>query len=476
MLHVKNILTALLLLLVVGLSAQTPARDNYIQRFRKIAISEMERTGIPASIKLAQGILESGDGKSTLARKANNHFGIKCHNTWKGKGYYLEDDDYDENGKIIKSCFRVYKNADASYIAHSEFLRDPNKRRRYGFLFNIPPKDYRSWARGLKEAGYATSPTYAEKLIRIIETSELYRFDRMSSVDADPESTEVRNEKLGIKRVNHVKMVEAVGNETVIDVAERTSTPVSRILKYNEKLTNKNQKIKKDTRVYLQRKRNNFRGKKKYHYVQPGETMFDISQLYGLRLEKLYTKNRLREGTQPAVGERIKIRGWFKIDKDEAPKRRTDLASEDENGFEEEEEFIEDEDSLIIEVPDSSNDDEEFDEDIVPGTPDAEIFDPIEEPAAPEEETNPEKEDEQPVRINPPGNQNPNTRPPGGTNPSTDNPPPVPEEETAVYYTVIKGDTLFSISRRFGTTVSGIKRRNNLNSNLISVGQRLRIF
>jgi len=435
--------------------AQTPARDNYINRFRDIAISEMERTGIPASIKLAQGILESGDGKSTLARKANNHFGIKCHNTWKGKTYYIEDDDYDENGKLTKSCFRVYKNADASYIAHSEFLRDPKKKYRYGFLFSLPPQDYKAWARGLKQAGYATSPTYAEKLIRVIEYSELYRFDQMTPLDRDPETArEQEYERLAIKVINDVRLTLANNGETVVDIAERTKTSVSRILKYNELLNNKNQKIKKDTRVFLQKKRNNFRGKKKWHYVKEGQTIFDISQLYGVSVKKLKHKNRIPDRSEPAVGERIKIRGWFKIGRKDRPALRDGGTQ----SKEEEEEKVWDDESIEIETPPSNADNEEFDEINIPETPDSEIFDepvieeiPKEEPGFPVGETEPEE-----------GTQE--------VNPENEQP------SVGVFYTVVKGDTLFSISRKYGTTVEGIKRLNNLSSNILSIGQQLRIF
>ncbi len=437
------------------LSAQTPARDAYIKRFRDIAIREMERTGIPASIKLAQGILESGDGRSTLARKANNHFGIKCHRDWKGKKHYREDDDYDENGKLIKSCFRVYRNANASYIAHSEFLRDPKKKYRYGFLFRLPPTDYKAWARGLKRAGYATSPTYAEKLIRVIETSELYRFDSMGTGDTaiDEENPELA--RLNIKTVNDVRMTLAETNERAMDIAERTNVSVDRIIRYNEKIRSKNQKIEKDTRVYLQRKRNNYRGKKKWHYIQEGETLFDISQKYALRLSKLRSKNRIPEGSEPAEGERIKIRGWFKISKKDAP----ELKAKTEIFEEEEEEFMHEEETVEIEMPISNADDEEFDEDIVPETPDSEIFD---EPVI--EEENPETP------------ENSTDTKPDTETPDTTNDPQEEQPDTGVYYTVVKGDTLFSISRKYGTTVEAIKRLNNLTNNIISVGQKLRIF
>jgi flagellum-specific peptidoglycan hydrolase FlgJ len=161
-----------------NLAAQSSnVRWEYINKYKDIAVNEMKRTGIPASIKLAQGILESNGGASTLARKANNHFGMKCGSAWRGPTYYIKDDDYDENGQLIESCFRVFEDAESCYIAHSEFLRDPNKAYRYGFLFRLDQKDYKKWAQGLKQAGYATSPTYSDALISLIDQYKLYNFD-----------------------------------------------------------------------------------------------------------------------------------------------------------------------------------------------------------------------------------------------------------------------------------------------------------
>lgn len=142
------------LLWLADLSAND--RLDYIARYKDIAIREMERAGIPASIKLAQALLESDAGNSYLARKANNHFGIKCGAAWDGKKFYRLDDDYDDKGNRVKSCFRAYKDAEDSFIAHSEFLRDPAKEYRYGFLFRIDPTDYKRWATGLKKR--ATPP------------------------------------------------------------------------------------------------------------------------------------------------------------------------------------------------------------------------------------------------------------------------------------------------------------------------------
>ena len=139
---------------------------SYIQLFKDVAIEEMNRYGIPASITLAQGIIESGSGNSSLARYANNHFGIKCTSDWKGKGYYKDDDKADD-------CFRVYKDARESYKDHSEFL----KRKRYSFLFELDKNDYKNWAKGLKQAGYATNPNYPNLLINVIDKYQLYKYD-----------------------------------------------------------------------------------------------------------------------------------------------------------------------------------------------------------------------------------------------------------------------------------------------------------
>lgn len=147
---------------------------NYIERFAPLAVDEMHRVGIPASVKLAQAVVESNAGRSTLAAQSNNHFGIKCKNYWKGQSYYHKDDDLDDKGKLMESCFRAYSNIESSFIDHSNFLRtSPN----YGKLFLLDPTDYKGWATGLSSCGYATDKSYSDKLIRIIETYQLYRYD-----------------------------------------------------------------------------------------------------------------------------------------------------------------------------------------------------------------------------------------------------------------------------------------------------------
>lgn len=177
-------LQLVILLMFISTSASSNTYDaptNYIETYKDIAIREMHRSGIPASITIAQGILESSWGKGSLARKANNHFGIKCKSYWNGPTFYIEDDDY-KNGKLIKSCFRAYDNAEESYIDHTNFLMDNT---RYQRLFTYERTDYKKWAHGLKKCGYATDKRYAYKLISSIKK---YRLDRY---DTAPDPTQV---------------------------------------------------------------------------------------------------------------------------------------------------------------------------------------------------------------------------------------------------------------------------------------------
>lgn len=171
-------LTILILLLALSTAhAQLKLAEDYINTYKDIAISEMHRTGIPASIKLAQGILESNFGQSELAVNSNNHFGIKCHSSWQGEKYYKYDDEFCQEGNKKESCFRVYTDPGKSFYDHSEFL----KAKRYAFLYEYDSKDYVNWANGLLKAGYATDPQYANKLIGMIEKYELDRFDESNN-------------------------------------------------------------------------------------------------------------------------------------------------------------------------------------------------------------------------------------------------------------------------------------------------------
>ncbi len=383
----KEVLFILLSFCSVFTFCQTDDRVAYIERYKEIAIKEMERAGVPASIKLAQAIIESNSGKSTLATKARNHFGMKCGTAWKGEKYYHKDDDYDAAGNLIKSCFRVFSSPEASFIAHSQFLRDPKKAYRYGRLFRLDIKDYEGWAYGLKEAGYATNPKYPQILLRIIEQYNLYEYDNMTSIDL------VTNDmKGGFRRINDVKVIIAEEGATPASLADKYNVPLKCVIKYNEEIGNPNEKLEKNERVYIQQKRGSYRGKKTYHFVKPGERMYDIAQMYGLRLDKLYKKNRMQYGTEPKEAERIKLRGR-KVSKYEKIKLRNPA------------------------------------EDIAPP--------PV---IVPEDEV-----------------------------------PDTNDTSNAVYHTVVAGDTLYQLSRKYDTTVDQIMKLNNMTDVALTIGQRLRM-
>ena len=414
-----SVLVCWIVLSIGDVQGQDP--NEYIKKYKSIAMQEMDRAGIPASIKLAQGILESGSGTSTLARKAKNHFGMKCGSVWSGKTYYIEDDDYDENGKLMKSCFRVFKNANASYIAHSEFLRDPRKAYRYGPLFDLNPQDYKAWAYGLKRAGYATSATYAEKLIRIIERYELYRFDyeNIDAVAGGPSKVEepVDLEDSGILAINNVKMLLANKGDTPLTVADRTGIKTKCILKYNDDLNSVTDNIDENTRVFLQDKRNGYRGRKKWHQVKEGESLFDVSQLYGISLKRLKKRNRIEENNEPKAGQLLKLRGW-RVSKRKRPKT---IKSADAPKIEEKDK---DENSTDVEMEEEEVFLDDINEDV------EETFDPFDED--------------------------------------------LPQEKP-VYHRVEKGETLYKLSRFYGASVSQIRQWNQLESNIINPGDMLRV-
>ncbi len=304
------------------------SREEYIEVYKELAISEMRRTGIPASIKLGQAILESNSGNSDLARKARNHFGIKCRTEWQGKTYYQDDDEKDE-------CFRRYKQVEESYIDHSEFL----KRARYQKLFTLGKDDYKAWAFGLKEAGYATNPQYAQLLIRVIEENKLYRFDQEILLATEglakdrPEEIETelddfferkrqeRDEKPGKEREpvvyqesgslhiqynNNIKYIIARKGDSFDGLARELDLMPYQLPKYNER--NRNETIEEGSIIYLQPKRSKAQRGKDKHEFKAGESLYSISQLYGIKLEKLRAMNGFGSNWEPAVGATIRLR------------------------------------------------------------------------------------------------------------------------------------------------------------------------
>lgn len=289
-----------------SLPTENQAFLGYISRFQSIAIEEMHRTGIPASIKLAQAILESGGGQSELALQANNHFGIKCGLNWGGRTYQKRDDDKDAAGNPILSCFRKYNRPEESFYDHSEFICDPSKYARYGFLFLLDQTDYVSWARGLESAGYASGAGYADRLLNLIGRYALHQYDAPPISLRDSTRTDVASR---VGRTNRVKVVFSKANERLDDIAMRFDLSVEQLVEYNDHRLAPGTPLNPNTRVFIQEKRKKWRGQLAYHIVQEGQTMFELSQRYGIKLSTLLERNGLKPGQEPAIGEPVRLRG-----------------------------------------------------------------------------------------------------------------------------------------------------------------------
>ena len=281
--------------------ATNDSRKAFIKKYKSIAIQEMDRTGIPASIKLAQGILESGCGKSQLAGNANNHFGIKCHN-WNGASFIMDDDSRNE-------CFRKYRNPEESWVDHSEFL---TSRSRYAPLFKLSKTDYKGWAKGLKKAGYATAPDYAQKLIKIIEEEELYQFDkpgkrhRQSPGELNYKLGDTKNYQSRVVYINNIPCIKVQEGDTFEGISQYFGIPLKRLLAYNDKneLSTRN-----GMHIFLKKKKNKAPKGYTFHKCKPGDTMYMISQIYGIKLAKLLQYNYMENGDKPQPGEMISLRG-----------------------------------------------------------------------------------------------------------------------------------------------------------------------
>lgn len=311
-----------------GLYAQSH-QEEYISKYAQTAVYEMYRSGIPASITLAQGLLESGAGLSELAVKSNNHFGIKCHNGWQGGKVYHDDDAKGE-------CFRKYDKAEESYRDHSDFLR---YRDRYKFLFEYKITDYKSWAYGLKKAGYATDPSYPHKLINLIETYSLYRFDTKqsdfvqsshqehriikesvpSSLPAPPSEFEqisaLSSERREVFRFplsremfsqNGVPFIYAMEGETYRSIAEANNLFLRELLRFND--LKKDAPLVPGTLVYLHKKKNQAVKGLEMHVIEKGETLRAISQRYGVRVSSLCRINGIEKADVIREGDIIRLR------------------------------------------------------------------------------------------------------------------------------------------------------------------------
>lgn len=292
----------------------------YIASYKDLAMSEMKRTGLPAAIKLAQGIHETEAGKSDLVKKSNNHFGIKCKSAWAGGKVFHDDDARGE-------CFRSYNRPEDSYMDHSDFLKNSQ---RYAFLFDLDPTDYEGWAFGLKKAGYATNVRYSQVLIRIIKEYNLQDYTLIAmgklpgsdpllvsassmlpspkkldkAVFDDPAGETVIEPTYpsGQFIINNTKVIYARANTAWLSIAEQFNIPMSRLWDFND-LENDDDILQKGQLIYLQRKRKV--GASEFHIVQNKESLYDICQLEGIRYESLLELNYLKGNMQPATGEKL---------------------------------------------------------------------------------------------------------------------------------------------------------------------------
>lgn len=287
------------------------AREAYVQKYSALAVSEMERTGVPASITLAQGLLESGAGRSTLATKAHNHFGIKCGKAWRGEKTYHDDDAPQE-------CFRSYSKDEDSFKDHSDFLRYYD---RYKFLFDLELTDYKGWCYGLKQAGYATDPNYAPKLIALIEEFDLTRFDNGTIVAVAPpdelEKAVVMPAKYDeqfrfslertIYQKNGVACIYSVAGDTYDSIALIYDLFPREILRFND--LKEPQELLPGTIVYIQAKKNRApKGLEKYIVGEDGESLREISQRFAVKMRSIERRNKLKKG-EPLVKEQtLKLR------------------------------------------------------------------------------------------------------------------------------------------------------------------------
>ena len=279
------------------------AYQQYIDQYKDIAIEQMMRYHIPASITLAQGLLESGAGRSELTRNSNNHFGIKCNNNWTGRRTYHDDDAKND-------CFRVYDSAYESYEDHSKFL---SGNQRYRQLFQLKTTDYKGWAKGLKACGYATSPVYAEKLIEIIQLYKLYQYDSAKGYDhfmaqrtkdQNPNGASLHTIKIFNK---NYYIIDRRG-DTFKAIGEEVGISYRKIAKYNER--NRKDLLQEGEVIWLKKKQSkapkDYKGR--LHYVRSGESMYSIAQQYGIRLKSLYKMNKLSPDYQIKVGDGLRLR------------------------------------------------------------------------------------------------------------------------------------------------------------------------
>lgn len=371
--------------------------EQYLDKYSSVAIEEMHRSRIPASITLAQGLLESGNGNSRLALVGNNHFGIKCKKDWTGETIH-EDDD------AAQECFRKYPSARDSYRDHSDFLM---KNPRYAFLFDLEPTDYKGWAEGLKRAGYATNPNYPTLLINLIERHNLHQYDQAKPTLQEEQKIKEEQQVFATVHtkltINGIPALVAKAGDSYASIALENDMRVWQIYKYND--LPKDATIKAGDTLYIKPK--NYKGSIETYTVNRGDNMHLIAQRFGIKLSKLYKRNAMKEGQEPEPGEELTLRSSRSV----APKLRKSTIDRVDSTY----------NNLIYDDPKKNLS--------------------TTRPVLPEDA----------YAINIPDNKN----------------------DMAFFHTVQKGETLFSIAKKYNVTVEGVKELNSLRTDDISEGTRL---
>lgn len=411
----RNFIVFPVILMWTVAAGQTITVSQYIETFQDIAMKEMIEHKIPASITLAQGLLESGSGNSRLAKQGNNHFGIKCKRDWTGCTI-LEDDD------ALQECFRCYNNAEESYKDHSLFLRN-NKR--YADLFGLDIADYKGWARGLLAAGYATNRKYADLLIGTIERNRLMRFDSMVLSGYNPFSEEIKPRFETV--YNKVPSTVVQKNQDLKAIAQTNGKSEKRLIRIND--LDHHKKIEPGDVLYLRPKKR--KAGVPSHTVREGESMWEISQMYAIRIHSLYKKNLMEPGTEPVPGVVLQLRNKadFRPDTGRAvnAEQRTNVLTADRHTVSKGETLY-----SIARIYGITVDNLK--------TANGLNSDQIREGMI--------------LKIHRSGNQ---------------------EGSSVLTHTVVNGETLYSIARKYGVQVDQIKTWNKLVSDSISAGQKLEI-
>ncbi|MCK6695020.1 MAG: LysM peptidoglycan-binding domain-containing protein, partial [Thermoanaerobaculia bacterium] len=366
---------------------------------------------------------------------------IKCGKGWKSDRYFKDDDERNKKGERIHSCFRKYDSVVECFADHSEFIRNPEKKHRYGFLFELDPLDYKAWARGLQEAGYSSVHYYADRLIFFIERYGLHEYDALAV-----------NGRVALKRlaqVNDVKMVQARDGETLSDIAELYQLPLENLLQYNDFGYAPDKPPGMGAWVYVQNKRDRWNGPATFHLVEQEQSLFDIAQRYGLQIATLQKMNGLQSGEEPAAGERLRLRG--KPAPGEKVQLRTGaVTTAEEPGT------VRDTGVPAVETLAANG----FIVEMLP-----------EEPLA------------MPVPVHWPAVSDSARATP--VDPSVlllehEDPAPLIVFDTATgktetYHTVSRGDTLYSIARKYGVSTHLLRKMNRMKDNVVKIGQSLRV-